>query len=97
MVREELNLASTSKIRNSVSGSTITGVIEATVNGARLLTNVLFSESVKLFPVVDLTDINTFPYSGVLTTPTVSSKEPVSPPKIDTACVFGKNLFTKVV
>ena len=33
VVRLELNLAETSNIRNIVSGSTMTGVIEATVNG----------------------------------------------------------------
>ena len=89
VVREELNCAFTSNMRKSVSGSTITGVIDATVNEARLFTRVVFSESVRLLPVVDLMDIKTFPYSGVDTTPTVSSKEPFSPPKIDTACVFG--------
>ena len=96
-VREELNCAFISNIRKSVSGSTIIGVIEATVNGARSFTRFLFSKSVRLFPVVDLIDMKTFPYSGVLTTPSVSSKEPFSPPKIETACVFGKNLLTKVL
>ena len=43
VVRLGLNVEDTSSIRNSVSGSTITGVIEATVNGERLSTIRLFS------------------------------------------------------
>ena len=58
-VRLELNLADTSSIRNTVSGSTITGVIEATVNGARSVTSLIFCEAVKLVPVVDLIDMKT--------------------------------------
>ena len=60
VVRLELNLAETSNIRYSVSGSTITGVIEATVNGERSSTNRLFSISGTKLPVVDLIDIKTF-------------------------------------
>ena len=53
-VRLELNLADTFSIRNNVSGSTTTGVIEAIVNGPRSVTNRAFCEAVKLVPVVDL-------------------------------------------
>ena len=93
VVRLELNCAETSNIRNNVSGSTITGVIEATVNGARSRTNRSFSTWGIKLPVVDLIDIKTFPNSWTELTPNTGSKEPVSPPKIDTDCVLGKNLF----
>jgi hypothetical protein len=95
-VRLELNLADTFSIRNNVSGSTTTGVIEATVNGPRSVTNRAFCEAVKLVPVVDLIDMKTFPNSCTELTPVTGLKEPLSPPQIDTACVFGKNLFTNV-
>ena len=81
----ESNLKEIFKISLVVCGSTITGVIDATVKGARFATSVDFSVAVKLLPVVDLIDIKTFPYSGVLIAPRLVSYEPVSPPKIETA------------
>ena len=56
-----------------VSESTITGVIEATLYGAKAATRFDFWTDVKFFPVVDLTDIKTFPYSGVDETPVDTS------------------------
>ena len=70
--------------------STITGVIDATVKGLSSVINVDFSVSVRLLPVVDSIAMNTFPYSGVLTTPRLVSNEPPSPPKTETDFVFGK-------
>jgi hypothetical protein len=76
----ESNLKTICKISFVVCTSTITGVIDATVNGARSTTNCDFSVAVKALPVVDFIDIKTFPYSGVSTTPRLVSKEPTSPP-----------------
>ena len=69
------------KISLVVCGSTITGVIDATVKGARLEIRVDFSVAVKSLPVVDLIEMKTFPYSGVLIAPRLVSNEPDSPPK----------------
>ena len=97
VVRLELNLAETSNTRNIVSGSTITGVIEATVNGDKSWTNRSFSAWGLRLPVVVLIDMKPFPNYWVETTPNDESKEPLSPPKTETAWVFGKNLFTNVL
>ena len=67
----------------------MTGVIDATVKGARFAISVAFSAALRLLPVVDLIDIKTYPYSGVLTAPRLVSKEPDSPPNTCTDCVFG--------
>ena len=67
MVLLESNLKVTFKMSLVVCGSTITGVMDATVNGAKFAIRLVFSAAVKLLPVVDLIDIKTFPYSGVLT------------------------------
>ena len=73
------------KIKKVIAGSTMTGVVEATVNGAKSLTSCVFSLVVKLSPVLDLIDIKTLPYSGVDTTPRLVSNDPLSPPNTCTA------------
>ena len=89
----ESNWKLTFNIRFVVCGSTITGVMDATVKGLSAVIKVDFSVAVRLLPVVDSIATNTFPYSGVLTTPRLVSNEPPSPPKTETDLVFGKNLF----
>ena len=44
-------------------------------------------------PVELLIDIKTLPYSGTDDTPVDGSKLPSSPPKTETACVFGNSFF----
>ena len=73
------------KIKKVIAGSTMTGVVEATVNGAKSLTSCVFSLVVKLSPVLDLIEIKTLPYSGVDTTPRLVSNDPLSPPNTCTA------------
>ena len=63
----------TFKIKKVVSGSTITGVIEATLYGANAVTKLLFCTDVRFSPVVDLIEINTLPYSGLDDTPVLVS------------------------
>ena len=63
----------TFKIKKVVSGSTTTGVIEATLNGANAVTKLLFCTVVKFSPVVDLIEIKTLPYSGLDDTPVLVS------------------------
>ena len=53
----ESYLKFTSKIRYTISGSIITGVIEATLYFCKFETSKDFCASVKLFPVVDLIEI----------------------------------------
>ena len=77
----ESNLNEIFRMSRVVCGSTMTGVIDATVKGARLETRVDFSVAVRSLPVVDLIHMKTFPYSGELTAPRLVSKEPDSPPK----------------
>ena len=72
----ESNLIATAKRSLVVSGSTITGVIEATVNGPKDLTKDVFCSEVRFCPVLDLIDIKTFPYDGVDVTPKDESKLP---------------------
>ena len=86
----ESNINVVPRIKKVVSGSTITGVIEATVNGPKDLTKDVFCSEVRFCPVLDLIDIKTFPYDGVDVTPKDESKLPSSPPHTETACVFGK-------
>ena len=93
VVALESNLNIVWKIKEVVVGSTITGVVDATVKGAKSLTSWDFYPDVKLSPVVDLMEIKTLPYSAVLTTPRLGSNEPLSPPNTDTACVLGNNFF----
>ena len=81
------------KIKKVVSGSTITGVTDATLNGANAVTKLLFCSVVRFSPVVDLIDIKTLPYSGLDDTPVLVSKLPSSPPHTETACVFGNNFL----
>ena len=76
----------------------ITGVIDATLYGLKSFSSCNFSALVKFCPVVDLTDMKTFPYCGIeLVSPVPSSKLPSSPPKTATACVFANNLRTKTL
>ena len=84
----ELYLNDTFKIKKVVSGSTITGVIDATVYFAKSATRVDFSDAVKFNPVVATIEINTLPYSAALTTPRLESYEPFSPPNTCTDCAF---------
>ena len=49
----------TPKIKKVVSGSTTTGVIDATLKEFKSLTKFSFCEVVRLIPVVLLTDIKT--------------------------------------
>ena len=81
-------------IKNVVSGSTTTGVIDATLYLPNCVSIDDFSEDVKLFPVVVLTEIKTLPYSGVLTTPKLESNDPFSPPHTCTDSVFAYNFLT---
>ena len=76
-----------------VSGSTITGVTDATLNFPKSLTSCDFCASDRLSPVELLIDIKTLPYSGTDYTPVDGSKLPSSPPKTETACVFGNSFF----
>ena len=76
-----------------VSGSTITGVIDATLNFAKSFTSCDFCAADKLSPVVLLIDMKTLPYSGTDYTPSDGSKLPSSPPNTETACVFGNSFF----
>ena len=78
----------TPNIINVVSASTITGVIDATLNLLKSLTSCVFCVSDKSKPVLLFIEIKTFPYSGVDETPLETSKLPSSPPHTDTACVF---------
>ena len=80
-----------------VSGSTITGVTDATLNGANAVTKLLFCTVVRFCPVVDLIEINTLPYSGLDDTPVLVSKLPSSPPQTETACVLGNNFLAYVL
>lgn len=96
VVALESNLTWEFNLINVVSGSTISGVIDAIVYGFKSFTNCVFWVEVKFAPVVDFTEIKTLPYSGVDDTPVDGSKEPSSPPKTETACVFGKSCLTKV-
>ena len=48
------------KIKKVIAGSTMTGVVEATVNGAKSLTSCVFSLVVKLSPVLDLIEIKLY-------------------------------------
>ena len=84
----ESYLNCTFKIIKVVSGSIITGVIDATVYLERSDTSCLFSDEVKFNPVVAIIEINTLPYSAVLTTPRLESNEPFSPPNTCTDCAF---------
>ena len=68
----------TPNIINVVSGSTMTGVIDATLNAFKSLTKFSFCVVVRLIPVVLFTDIKTLPYSGVELTPVLVSKLPSS-------------------
>jgi hypothetical protein len=88
VVIKELNLKLAVKNKYIKSGSTTTGVIDATVYGANEETKLVFSSVVRLVPRLFLTDIKTFPYSGVSTTPRLESKDPFSPPNtwIAVAC-----------
>ena len=66
---------------------------ESFIKGLNEVINEDFSVSVNRLPVVDSIAMNTFPYSGVLTTPRLVSNEPPSPPKTETDFVFGKYCF----
>ena len=77
------------KIRNTVSASTMTGVIDITLYLPKSVTNWDFSVAVSAKPVVVLIAIKTLPYSGVLTTPRLESNEPLSPPNTWIDCAFG--------
>ena len=85
VVAVESKLKVVFKIKVVVSGSTITGVIEATLNGERAETKLLFCVDVKSCPVVVLIEMKTLPYSGFADTPVLVSKLPSSPPQTDTA------------
>ena len=76
-----------------VSGFTITGVIDVTLNFPKSFTSCVFSVSVRFCPVVLLIEMNTLPYSGTEVTPVAGSNPPSSPPQTDTACVFAKSFF----
>ena len=82
------------KIINVVSGSTMTGVIDATLYGFKSLTKFSFCDVVRFKLVVLFTDMKTLPYSGVELTPVLVSKLPSYPPHTDTACVLGKSFLT---
>ena len=56
-----------------VSGSTITGVIDATLKDAKSFSKFSFCDVVRLIPVVLFTDIKTLPYSGTELTPVLVS------------------------
>ena len=60
-------------MREVVSASTTTGVIDATLYGASADSKFVFCTEVRSTPVVDLIEINTFPYSGVSLTPVLVS------------------------
>ena len=76
-----------------VSGFTITGVIDVTLNFPKSFTSCVFSVSVRFCPVVLLIEMNTLPYSGTEVTPVAGSYPPSSPPHTDTACVFAKSFL----
>ena len=69
----------TLRIKFRISGSTITGVIEATVYFFKLDTRDFFSLSDRTLPELVFTEINTLPYSGSSVAPVLVLKEPVSP------------------
>ena len=63
----------TPRIKKVVSASTITGVTDATLNGAKSFTSWFFCVVDKFCPVLFLIDMKTFPYSGVDDTPVETS------------------------
>ena len=87
----------TPSIINVVSGLTITGVTDATLNFPKSVTNCVFSVSVRFCPVVFLIDMKTLPYSGTEVIPVAGSYPPSSPPQTETACVFGNNFLVYVI
>ena len=72
-------------IMKVVSGFTITGVMDVTLNFPKSFTSCVFSVSVRFCPVVLLIEMNTLPYSGTEVTPVAGSNPPSSPPHTDTA------------